>query len=144
MSNLTKFAKKLELKLKLAQNKPTISQLGTTELFFNNENNQLAFNKAIQDTSGPIYKFLVDTFNKLKGTSCSFNLSVEANPKIGAKWILVTQPANIKSNIYTLLDQEFKKIMNTSMLEKEKQATIAAKTGAGSGLLKIGELIVEL
>lgn len=134
--SMYKFAKRLELKMKLAQNAPTVSQSGTTELFFDNETNQRAFNAAIQNPSGSIYKILLDQYNKSKGQECSFDLSMEANPKVGAKWIFNVNPQTLKNSLWVALDKEFKAIVGVGMIEKQKKADVAAKAGSGSRSFK--------
>ena len=101
--------------LKLAQDKPITTQYGTTELFFGNAEKQLSFNSAIQNPSGAIYKFIMDTATKTQ-KSASFDLKAKAEPNKEASWILRTIPGNLNPTTFKLLDVEFRKIIGKSMI----------------------------
>ena len=116
-----------------------VNQLGTTELFFENEEKQKAFAQAIQDPSGVVYKLLLSIFNKTNNT-VSFDLKASATPGQGASWILSVEPSNLKSNVSNVLNNVYQKIMGKSMLAVLQSANTAAKQGAGSGINDIGAL----
>lgn len=126
--------------LKIAQ-QPIISQNGTTQLFFGNENNQRAFNSAVQ--SGILAKFVTDTATKTQKT-ISFDLKASAEPNKGASWILTVSPPTLKNSVFKLLDTEFQKIMGKNMATAQQTANTAAKTGAGSGTLDIASLSADM
>ena|SRR5258708_5180935 len=144
MSHLTrlfKTADKFQQKyLKYGQS-ATISQIGTTELFFGDEGKQRMFNSAIQ--GGIVAKFLTDIATKNQKTT-SFDLKASAQPKKGASWILKVVPPNLQNTLLNLLNTEFRKITGKSMAEAQKFADIGAKASGGSGTLDIGSLSVEI
>lgn len=137
--NLKKIADKFERKI--AQ-QMQLSQKGTTELFFDSEQNQRAFANSVQSEGGMLAKFLTNVFTKTQKPT-SFNFSVKANPKQGAEVILNVEPANIKPNVLKLLNDEFSKITGKSLSDKLKEATKEALNGNGSGELNIASLNLE-
>jgi|SRR5579859_3372670 len=139
-SYLYRVAEKFEQKLSKISQTPIVTQNGTTELFFENERNQRAFNSAIQ--SGPLAKFLTDVATKTQKTA-GFDLKVKADPGKGAAWLLSVVPTSLQGNVSKLLDAEFRKITGKGMSEVQKNADVAAKGGAGSGTLPIGSFSAE-
>jgi len=106
----------------------SVSQSGTTELFFTNDGNQRAFASAAQKAVMNSPKAMV------------FDLKASAEPNKGAKWILTPPSAQ---TIFPILDAEFKKVMGKGMREQQVIADKAAKGGAGSGTLDIASLTAE-
>ena len=70
-------------------------------------------------------------------------MKISAEPNKGASWILTVNPLSLKASISNALDAEFKKIMKTNMINKQKSANEAAKNGAGSGTLDVAEIVLE-
>lgn len=130
--------KLIELANKFAQK---IEQSGTTELFFGTPSQQEQFAKTIQLSNGPIAKFLFD-YSVKTGQPASFSLKINAEPGKGAAWLLNVTPNSLSGAVRKMIDQEFKKMMNQSMLERLNSATVAAKAGSGSGSLEVGSLDV--
>jgi len=118
---------------------PQVSQAGTTELFFDSEDNQRKFATAIQKPEGPVYNALLKAFNSTG--KASFSLKMNAAPNKGANWILSVSPSNATASVSAALDLEYKKIMGgQSMGVRVKMADSKAKAGSGSGSLDVGEL----
>jgi hypothetical protein len=130
--------KLIELANKFAQK---IEQNGTTELFFGSPAQQEQFAKTIQLANGPIAQFLFNYSSKT-GQPASFSLKVNADPGKGAAWILDVSPTSLATPVRRMIDQEFRKMMNQSMLDRLNSAIIAAKAGSGSGSLNVGSLDV--
>lgn len=117
----------------------TVSQTGTTELFFGSESTQLAFAKVINDQNSSVGKVLSAYYEKYQ-KPCSFSLKVKADPGKGAAWELEVSPESLKPSVLVAANIEFKKLMNVSMTDKQKNADASAKSGGGSGVLDIGSL----
>jgi len=118
---ISQLADKFERKISLAQQSET---LGITTLFFGDSpEKQQAFNTAIQDPKGPVYKVLADFYAKNEKPA-SFNLKVSIAPGKGAGWVLTVSPDILKPAISAALDAVFKRIVGGSM------ATIAAAASA--------------
>lgn len=142
LDKINKLADSFEYKLrKNAQGvMPATEQLGTSELFFDTEANQLAFNAAIQNPKGAAFKVLNDCYTKTQA-ACSFDLKATADPGKGASWQLTVVPDSIKGAITAALDGEYKKIMKVSMSDRQRAADSKAKQSqSGSGTLPIGAL----
>lgn len=137
MKSLQKIIKLAErLENKIAQQ---VTQTGTTELFFDNEENQLKFAALVNSQQSPTGKVLNQFWAKNEKT-CGFTLAVTANPNTGASWDLNVVPANLAPSIKQALDGMYKSIMKVSMADRLKKADALAKAGSGSGTLKIGAL----
>jgi hypothetical protein len=134
---LSNLADKFERKLALGQ--VSVSQTGTTELFFGSESNMMKFGEVLRSPKSTVFKVLNDCYNR-SGKTCSFDLKINAEPGKGAAWVLTVEPANIKSMVMSALDSEFRKIMNKSMSEQLQAAVNGAKAGGGSGSLDVGSL----
>lgn len=143
VNQIINLANKFESKLlKEAQDDAlVISQLGTTELFFDNEDNQKSFNKAIQ--SGNLAKYLTEVATKTQKTA-GFDLKIQANPKKGAAWMLTVNPPSLAGPVSKLLDNEFHKIVGKGMVDAQKSADFAAKSGNGSGILDVGSFTADM
>lgn len=140
LDRVLKLADKFENKLKKYAQVHQQEQKGTTELFFGSSQQQQQFANIIQDTNGPIAKFLLN-YSAKSGQPASFSLKVNAEPGKGAAWILTVSPANLKSTVQSMIDQEFKKLTSQSMHDRLNAATTAAKSGGGSGgPLNVGSL----
>lgn len=138
LDKINKLADQFEYKLqKIGQ---SFTQAGTTQLFFDSEDNQIKFAAALQNPKGPIFKVLNDYYTKTQ-TACSIDLKMNANPGNGASWQLTVNPPDIKSKIIPLLDAEYRKIMNTSMLDRQKMADNKSKQEqAGTGVQDVGSI----
>ena len=135
--NILKLANKFQKKY--AEEKPIVSQEGTTELFFGNESNQRTFAAKAQDPNGPVYKLLLQYYNKSQ-KPCSFFLKVNATPNVSANWIFATNPTLLNKAIWGALNGIFQSIMKESMESRQQKANSKAKLGSGSGELQIAEL----
>jgi hypothetical protein len=132
---------KFEYQLSKLAQQPIVSQNGTTELFFGDENKQRSFNAAVQ--SGNLAKFVNDAATKLQKT-VSFDLKASAEPNKGPAWSLNANPPTLKSSIFRLLDTEFQRITGKNMTTAQQTANAAAKAGNGSGTLNIASLSAEV
>lgn len=108
----------------------SVSQSGTTELFFTNEGNQRAFASAAAHAVNSIE------------VPIPFVLTATAEPNVGAHWSLITTPNDSKTNgkVWSIIDNEFMKIMKRSMKQQASVADKSAKSGGGSGTLQIANL----
>jgi hypothetical protein len=127
---------------KLLKQSQEITQTGTTELFFDDDQKQIAYGNSIRNEKGPVFKIL-NNYAMTTGNECSLDVKIIAEPNKGASWNIYVNPVSLKSKIEPILDAEFRKIMHTSMLAKQKQADVAAKQGAGSGELNVADIILE-
>ena len=134
LDRIVKLADKFERKI--AQQ---ITQTGTTELFFDSEENLLKFGALVNSQNSPTGKVLNQFWAKNEKT-CGFTLSATATPSVGASWDLVVTPVTLAPAIKQALDGMFKSVMKVGMADKLKKADAGAKGGAGSGSLKIGEM----
>lgn len=156
---LLKLAGRFESKLsKISQDQQQdtgikTEQMGTTELFFGNDENQKKFGQLImtqnvkdekgqpiKDKKGneqnrPVYKALEDYYYKNNGVACSFDLKIKAEPGKGASWILTVEPEQLKPAIKAALDKELLAFpaVKMTMDQKAKIADALAKKGAGTG-----------
>jgi hypothetical protein len=137
-TKISELADKFEKKVAQAE-APTTSQTGTTELFFDNENNQKAFNAAVQNPNSAVYKAMMAWYMKNQ-KPCGFNLKATANAGAGASWDLTVTPDSIKAGVMTGLDLEFQKLMKEKMAARLAKANAGAKAGGGSGTLDICSL----
>jgi len=118
MSDLLKFAKRLEKKL--AQSKKTT----TTELFFGDDATRDLYISKLESSS--------KIQDALKKENIAFSLYAFAD-STNAYWDLKVTPDTAKSKIYTILNEEYVKIFNTSMLTRAKEVLDMVKKGtAGS------------
>lgn len=131
-----------QFEIKLAQQLAT-SQSGTTELFFDNEEKQRAFNQAISDPNGPVGKFLIALATKTQKTA-SFDLKVNAEPGKGAIWILNVTPHSSIVQVDKLLNAEFGRIVGGTMAARTALANQKTREGAGSGQLDIGSFSADM
>jgi len=127
------------ISIKYAQ---TISQEGTTELFFNNQETQNRFAKEIQSADSSVAKILNNCFSKTE-KPCGFSLKVSAEPNVGANFILSVTPTSLTTAIRNALDVQYKTIVGSSINDKLKMANEKAKLGSGSGTLEIASLNLE-
>jgi hypothetical protein len=141
LKKMSDLADKFEAKLSKYGQSPIVSQHGTTELFFGDENKQRSFNTAVQ--SGALAKFLTDMATKTQKTA-GFDLKATANPQKGASWLLTTNPPALKGAVSKYLDAEFRKLTGNDMLGAQAAADKAAKGGAGSGTLDIASFSAEM
>lgn len=136
IDKISALANHFEKKISLAQE---ITQMGTTELFFDSDINQRAFAAAAQSPNGPIFKILSNFWSKTE-KPCGFTLKVNANPGAGASWDLTVNPPSLMGPVKTALDSVFKSIMKENMAFRLSKANDGAKKGSGSGALPIAEL----
>lgn len=130
MSELLKFAKRLEKKL--AQSKKTT----TTELFFGDESSRDLYISKIE-SSAKIQE-------ALKKENIAFSLYAFADAS-NAYWDLKVTPDGSKSKIYGILNEEYVKIFNMSMLSRAKEVLDMIKKGiAGSGKLRVVDYYQDL
>ena len=130
MSNLLKFAKRLEKKL--AQSKKTT----TTELFFGDDSTRDLYISKIE-SSAKIQE-------ALKKENIAFSLYAFADAT-NAYWDLKVTPDGAKSKIYAILNEEYVKIFNMSMLNRAKEVLDIVKKGtSGSGKLRVVDYYQDL
>jgi|SRR6185295_19931338 len=141
LDKINKLADAFEIKLeKYAQVMPTTNSSGTTELFFGTPEKQNSFHAAIQNPAGAVFKILNDCYTKTQNP-CSLDLKMSAEPGQGASWQLTVNPPNIKPAVSAALDAEYRKIMNTSMGERQRFADGKSKTeNAGTGTQDVGSM----
>lgn len=136
--------KSLDRMIKLAQRfekkvAQQVSQSGTTELFFDTEENQRKFAALVNSQQGSAFKALSAHWAKTE-QPCGFTLAVTATPSSGASWDLEVTPPSLTPAVKASLDAMYKSVMKVSMADRLKKADALAKTGSGSGTLKIGSL----
>lgn len=119
-----------------------MSQTGTTELFFDNVENQRKFSNSLQNPSGALATFLTKSYEKLN-KPISFSLKIDSQPKTGASWLLTVNPPSLTGQVKQLVDSEFKRLMNQTMQERLNTAVSGAKTGGGSGTLDVASLDLD-
>lgn len=136
-NNIKKLASKFRTKVAIE-----MSQTGTTELFFDNVQNQKQFSNELQNPSGAMAQFLTKAYEKLN-KPISFSLKIDAQPKSSASWLFSVNPPTLTAQVKQIADAEFKKIMHQSMQERLSSAISGAKSGGGSGLLDVASLDLE-
>jgi hypothetical protein len=119
-----------------------MSQTGTTELFFDNVENQRKFSNSLQNPSGALATFLTKSYEKLN-KPISFSLKIDSQPKTGASWLLTVNPPSLTGQVKQLVDLEFKRLMNQTMQERLSSAVSGAKAGGGSGRLDVASLDLD-
>lgn len=139
IEKMADLADRFEYKLSKFAEEPVVNQMGTTELFFDSLDNQLAYSKVIKSGAGTVAKILMD-YVSASEKPASFSLSITAAPKKGASWALAVSPTTLTGAVSKALDAEFQKLMKQPMAEKQKLADAKAKSGLGSGTIKIGGL----
>lgn len=141
LKKMAELADKFERKLnKQAQE---VSQANTSDLFFGGDNQMLTFAALIKDPTKPVGKFIFDWVGKNEKTA-AFQLDASADPATGARWMLTVIPESLKNQVYTLLDNEYKKMFKKSMADVQKDADVKAKAGGGSGKIQVGGLSAEV
>lgn len=110
-----------------------VSQGGTTELFFDSEQNQRNFVAAVQQPNGPLHKILLDYYSRTSNQPASFTLTMSAEPKSKAYWNLDANPPSLKKAIWNKLNETYQKIVGTTMEKRQAMADAHAKAGGGSG-----------
>lgn len=135
-------ADEFERKLKKYAQDVKVSQLGTTELFFDSPEKQKLFNEVIQSQGSTLYKILLNYFNK-KQVSCGFKMEVSAEPGVGASLNLTVYPPELKGSIKASLNSEFQKIFKESFDARFTKADKQAKSNGGSGTIMVGELALD-
>lgn len=114
-------------------------QQGTTELFFDNADNQAQFNAIIQNLNKAPGKVLTSYWSHQQ-KPVSFKLSINAEPGKGARWVLSVSPPSLSAAVANGLNAEYSKLMHQTMPERMRLADKNAKDGAGTGILEIGSL----
>lgn len=143
LDQINKLADRFENKLCKTAQDSTQEQVGTVELFFDSDTNMMAYGDAIRNPAGPVFKILNDYAMKNE-KSCSFDLKVLAEPNQKASWILSVTPPALKSSIFAALDKEFRKIVGSGMMDRQKFADAGTKRGSGNGTLDVGSLALEM
>lgn len=115
MSNILKFAKKLELKL--AQSKKT----STTELFFGDDNTRDSFIHKLEN-SKKIKDFM-------KSNKVIFHLYAKANDT-NASWDLKSTPTQFKQQLFSFINDEYKLLFNIDMDKRVQEINDLIKKGA--------------
>lgn len=148
---LNKLADKFEKKLaKYGQDSVTVSQSGTTELFFGDEAKQLAFVKALGELTvqgdkvvgtGPVAQVLANYRNKTE-QAAKFSMDVSAESGKGAAININVEPASLKPSITAALDSLFQKFTGKKMSQVLALADQKAKQGSGSGTNHVQDLDV--
>lgn len=138
-------ADKFEAKLKSFGQQAQVSQEGTTELFFGDENKQRSFANAIQNTdakTNPVMKILNNVFSKTQAP-CGFDFKITAKAGQGATFVITTTPPNIKPSVLSALNAMFKGVVGVDMAAAQANANKKAKAGSGSGTLAIGSINLD-